>query len=84
MEEAVNVGDKLTVEVQEVDPQGKISLKPVGEGWDPPEGGWPRVEGGEDRGERPFRERREGGRPRDRDRDRGFRPRRDRGERREP
>ena len=52
--------DKLTVEVQEVDPQGKISLRPVGEGWDPPEGGWPRVEG-EDRGERPFRERREGG-----------------------
>ena len=85
VEEAVNVGDKLTVEVQEVDPQGKISLKPVGEGWDPPEGGWPRVEG-EDRGERPFRERREGGRPRDRDRDRGFRPRRDRGdrERRDP
>jgi polyribonucleotide nucleotidyltransferase len=85
VEEAVNVGDKLTVEVQEIDPQGKISLKPVGEGWDPPEGGWPRVEG-DDGGER--RPRREGDRgDRGRDRDRGFRPRRgdrerrDRGER---
>src|SRR4029450_4334717 len=53
VEEAVNMGDRLTVEVQEIDPQGKISLKPVGEGWDPPEGGWPRVEGDEgDHGER--------------------------------
>jgi polyribonucleotide nucleotidyltransferase len=45
VEEAVKEGDPLTVEVQEVDPAGKISLKPVGEGWDPPEGGWPRPEG---------------------------------------
>src|SRR5207237_10081941 len=30
VEEAVNVGDHLTVEVQETDPQGKISLKPAG------------------------------------------------------
>jgi polyribonucleotide nucleotidyltransferase len=75
VEEAVNVGDKLTVEVQEIDPQGKISLKPVGEGWDPPEGGWPRVEGEDgDRGER--RPRREGDRGGERGRDRGFRPRR--------
>ncbi|MBA3727675.1 MAG: polyribonucleotide nucleotidyltransferase [Actinobacteria bacterium] len=83
VEEAVNVGDHLTVEVQEIDPQGKISLKPVGEGWDPPEGGWPRPEGGEDHDRRLPRERREGdGRgDRGRDRDRGFRPRRDRGER---
>ena len=77
VEEAVNVGDKLTVEVEEVDPQGKISLKPVGEGWDPPEGGWPRperTEGDGDRERRPRRDRREGeGRDR---RDRGFRPRR--------
>jgi polyribonucleotide nucleotidyltransferase len=73
VEEAVNVGDHLTVEVQEIDPQGKISLKPVGEGWDPPEGGWPRVEGdGDDR--RPRREG-GGGRDRDRGRDRGSRPR---------
>ncbi|HEX9235542.1 MAG TPA: polyribonucleotide nucleotidyltransferase, partial [Actinomycetota bacterium] len=46
VEEAVRVGDKLTVEVVEVDPaRGKVGLKPVGEGWDPPEGGWPRSEG---------------------------------------
>jgi polyribonucleotide nucleotidyltransferase len=85
VEEAVNVGDRLTVEVQEIDPQGKISLKPVGEGWDPPEGGWPRVEGDDgDRGERrPRREGDRGDRGGDRGRDRGFRPRRsgDRGER---
>ncbi len=82
VEEAVKEGDPLTVEVQEVDPAGKISLKPVGEGWDPPEGGWPRDEsgdggyerrerrdgdrGGRDRGDRERRDRR----PRDRDRDR--------------
>ena len=71
VEEAVNVGDKLTVEVQEIDPQGKISLKPVGEGWDPPEGGWPREEGDSDRERRPPREH-----AGDRGRDRGFRPRR--------
>jgi polyribonucleotide nucleotidyltransferase len=80
VEEAVKEGDELTVEVQEVDPQGKISLKPVGEGWDPPEGGWPRVDG--DDGER--RPRRDGDRG-GRERDRGSRPRRDRdrGEHRE-
>ncbi|HEX9411352.1 MAG TPA: polyribonucleotide nucleotidyltransferase [Actinomycetota bacterium] len=75
VEEAVKSGDKLTVEVQEIDPQGKVSLKPVGEGWDPPEGGWPRVEGEEAQGER--RPRREG----DGRGGRGFRPRRDRGDR---
>jgi polyribonucleotide nucleotidyltransferase len=78
VEEAVRQGDKLQVEVQELKtaPSGKmeISLKPVGEGWDPPEGGWPRVEGEE--GERERRPRREGDRG-GRDRDRGFRPRRD-------
>ena len=73
VEEAVNVGDKLTVEVQEIDPQGKISLKPVGEGWDPPEGGWPREEGDSDRERRPPRDPASAG---DRGRDRGFRPRR--------
>ena len=84
VEEAVNVGDKLTVEVQEIDTEGKISLKPVGEGWDPPEGGWPRVEGDDGRGAGP----REGtggatgaaGRSWRR-RGRGDRQRRDRGER---
>jgi polyribonucleotide nucleotidyltransferase len=72
VEEAVKEGDALTVEVQDVDPAGKISLKPVGEGWDPPEGGWPRPEGG-DGYER--RERRDGDRER---RDRGDRDRRER------
>jgi polyribonucleotide nucleotidyltransferase len=84
VEEAVRTGDKLTVEVVDVDPaKGKIGLKPVGEGWDPPEGGWPKPEGGdEDRGER--RPRREGDRRGGRDRDRrGFRPRDERGERSE-
>jgi polyribonucleotide nucleotidyltransferase len=78
VEEAVNVGDRLTVEVQEIDPQGKISLKPVGEGWDPPEGGWPRVEGDGGGERRPRRDGDRGGRDRDRggDRERGFRPRR--------
>jgi polyribonucleotide nucleotidyltransferase len=80
VEEAVNVGDKLLVEVQEIDPQGKVSLKPVGEGWDPPEGGWPRQEGDGDRGDRPPRDRDR--RPRDRDRggrEGGFRQRREGG-----
>ena len=79
VEEAVNVGDHLTVEVQEIDPQGKISLKPVGEGWDPPEGGWPRPEGGGPE-RRPRREGDGGGRDRDRRFGRG-RPERGRGER---
>jgi polyribonucleotide nucleotidyltransferase len=80
VEEAVKEGDTLQVEVQDVDPQGKVSLKPVGEGWDPPEGGWPRHEGDDGGFER--RPRREGDRDRGRgDRgDRGFRPRRDRGD----
>src|SRR5439155_11508633 len=64
VEEAVKQGDKLTVEVETVEPErGRIALKPVGEGWDPPERGWPRAEGeGEhrDRGDRPG-----GGRDRD-------------------
>jgi polyribonucleotide nucleotidyltransferase len=82
VEEAVREGDALTVEVQEVDPAGKISLKPVGEGWDPPEGGWPRDDsgGGYDRRERPSGERRDRG---DRDR-RDRRPREDRRERPAP
>ncbi len=77
VEDAVNVGDKLEVEVQEIDPQGRVSLRPVGEGWDEPEGGWPRVEGDDGGERREYRERREGGRDRDRgprrprDRDRG-------------
>ncbi|HYT79326.1 MAG TPA: polyribonucleotide nucleotidyltransferase, partial [Actinomycetota bacterium] len=78
VEEAVNVGDHLLVEIDsiETDNMGrtKVSLKPVGEGWDPPEGGWPREEGDRaPRGERRPRPEGEG-----RDRGRGFRPRRDR------
>jgi len=78
VEEAVKMGDKLSVEVQEVDPQGKVSLKPVGEGWDPPEGGWPRAEGDGDQGRGERRPRRDDEGRGDRGRDRGFRPRRDR------
>ena len=75
VEDAVKQGDHLTVEVENVEPdRGRIALKPVGEGWDPPEGGWPKPEGGErDTGDY---------RPRDRssrDRDRG--PRRSGGSR---
>jgi polyribonucleotide nucleotidyltransferase len=82
VEDAVRVGDKLLVEVVEVDPaKGKVGLKPVGEGWDPPEGGWPRVEGEDhDRGG-DRRERRDGREGRDRFRPRRDRDRRERGDR---
>jgi polyribonucleotide nucleotidyltransferase len=58
VEEAVHEGDKLTVVVEDIDAQGKISLKPVGEEWAIPEGQVDETAG--DR--RP----REGGRDRDR------------------
>jgi polyribonucleotide nucleotidyltransferase len=54
VEEAVREGDRLTVLVEDVDAQGKISLKPVGSEWEVPEG--ERPAGG---GERPPREPRE-------------------------
>jgi len=38
VEDAVHEGDMLEVEVQEIDGQGKISLKPVGEEWEVPAG----------------------------------------------
>jgi polyribonucleotide nucleotidyltransferase len=38
VEEAVREGDKLTVLVEDIDAQGKISLKPVGPEWEIPEG----------------------------------------------
>ncbi len=74
VEDAVREGDKLEVEIQEIDAMGKISLKPVGEEWAIPEGAEvesrpPRREGA-DRGDR---------RPRDRDRREGG----DRGRRRD-
>ena len=63
-------GDKLSVLVEDIDSQGKISLKPIGEEWAIPQG--QADESGGDR--RP----REGSRDRDRDRGRGG----DRGDRR--
>ncbi|MBA3738586.1 MAG: polyribonucleotide nucleotidyltransferase [Actinobacteria bacterium] len=57
VEEAVREGDKLTVVVEDVDAQGKISLKPVGPEWEVPEG--ERSSGGEGRGPREPREPRE-------------------------
>ncbi len=67
VEDAVKEGDKLEVEIQEIDGMGKISLKPVGEEWAIPEGmeveQRPRREGG-DRAPRD----RDRGRPRDRER----------------
>ncbi|MDP9241573.1 MAG: S1 RNA-binding domain-containing protein, partial [Actinomycetota bacterium] len=72
VEDAVKEGDKLEVEVQEIDAMGKISLKPVGEEWEAPEGSESQNGEGERRERRPRdRERR----PRDRDRDRA--PRRE-------
>jgi len=38
VEEAVREGDKLTVLVEDIDAQGKISLKPIGPDWEVPEG----------------------------------------------
>jgi len=60
VEEAVREGDHLTVLVEDIDPQGKISLKPMGEEWAIPEGAEPegggerrpRGDGGRDRGNR--------------------------------
>jgi len=65
VEEAVREGDDLTVLVEDIDPQGKISLKPVGPEWEAPEGadtgsgdGGGRRDGGgsRDRGSRPPRQ----------------------------
>jgi polyribonucleotide nucleotidyltransferase len=70
-ESGLKEGDLLEVEIQDIDPTGRISLKPIGEEWAIPEGMEPE----------PPRERRDRG-PRDRDRgrgrDRGPRPPRDR------
>jgi polyribonucleotide nucleotidyltransferase len=78
VEEAVKEGDSLTVLVEDIDTQGKISLKPVGEEWAVPEGqadesggrggGNRGGGGGRDRGDRGGRDRDRGG-----DRDRGER-----------
>jgi polyribonucleotide nucleotidyltransferase len=72
VEEAIKEGDAITVLVEDVDPQGKISLKPVGPEWEVPEGqeqesgGGDRPRGDRPRGDRP-RGDRHGKRFRDRD-----------------
>jgi polyribonucleotide nucleotidyltransferase len=71
-ESGLKEGDMLEVEIQDIDPTGRISLKPLGEEWAIPEGMEPE----------PPRERRDRG-PRDRDRDRGRGRDRDRGPRRD-
>jgi polyribonucleotide nucleotidyltransferase len=59
VEDVVNLGDPITVVVEDIDPQGKVSLRPVGEGFDVPEGEESPGGGGERRERRPRRERRE-------------------------
>jgi polyribonucleotide nucleotidyltransferase len=80
VEEAVKEGDRLTVLVEDIDSQGKISLKPVGEEWAVPEGQSDESGGGRDRDRgRDQRPRGGGGRERSgRDRDRGGADRGDR------
>jgi polyribonucleotide nucleotidyltransferase len=58
VEEAVKEGDALTVLVEDIDPQGKISLKPIGPEWEVPEGEQQASGGG---GDRPRRDRDGGG-----------------------
>jgi polyribonucleotide nucleotidyltransferase len=64
VEEAVREGDDLTVLVEDIDPQGKISLKPVGAEWEAPEGA--ENSGGGDGGGRSDRGASRGGGSRDR------------------
>jgi polyribonucleotide nucleotidyltransferase len=71
VEEAVKEGDTLTVLVEDIDAQGKISLKPVGDEWAIPEGQADESGGGRERGSRGGRDR--GGARGGRDRDRGDR-----------
>ncbi|MGZ4132836.1 MAG: polyribonucleotide nucleotidyltransferase [Actinomycetota bacterium] len=66
VEEAVKEGDALTVLVEDIDPQGKISLKPIGPEWEVPEGQEAETGGNGPRGGGGDRPRRD----RDRDRDR--------------
>ncbi len=72
VEEAIKEGDRITVLVEDIDSQGKISLKPIGEEWAIPEGQADESGGGRDRnrdrGDR-------GGRDRSRGGDRGGRER---------
>jgi len=52
VEDVVNLGDELDVLVEDIDPNGKVSLRPVGEGFDSPAGGDGDAGGGRNRGER--------------------------------
>jgi polyribonucleotide nucleotidyltransferase len=92
VEDVLELGQEIEVRVDDIDDKGKVSLTPVGEGYDnidfsqSGEGGERRERS--DRGDRGGRDRDRGGRDRDRggrdrDRDRGPRDRDDRGERRE-
>jgi polyribonucleotide nucleotidyltransferase len=63
VEDVVDLGDELQVRVDDIDPQGKVSLSLVGEGG----------EGGDGSGERPGGGERGGGGGRERGRDRGDR-----------
>jgi polyribonucleotide nucleotidyltransferase len=49
VEEAVREGDRITVLVEDIDAQGKISLKPIGPEWEVPEGTEPSPGSGERR-----------------------------------
>ena len=75
VEEAIKEGERLTVLVEDIDAQGKISLKPIGDEWAIPEG-----QADESGGGRPRGGAREGAREGGRDRgDRGGRSGGDRG-----
>jgi polyribonucleotide nucleotidyltransferase len=63
VEEAVKEGDRITVLVEDIDAQGKISLRPVGPEWEVPEG-----QGDVGAQERPRRDRGERGDRGDRER----------------
>ncbi len=78
VEEAIKEGDTITVLVEDIDAQGKISLKPIGEEWAIPEGQADESGGGQrrDRGDRGGRDRGSRGGQGDRggrDRERGRR-----------
>jgi polyribonucleotide nucleotidyltransferase len=75
VEDAVREGDTLEVEVQEIDGQGKISLKPVGEEWEVPAGAESAPGGGEGRERSGGRDRGDRGDRGDRERGKRFRDR---------
>ncbi|MBW8826716.1 MAG: polyribonucleotide nucleotidyltransferase [Acidobacteria bacterium] len=74
VEDVLNLGDSVEVVVEDIDPQGKVSLRPVGEGFEAAEGS----DNGDDRPPRREREPRRDREPREReprgDRDRDAEP----------